>query len=56
VRQVGDACFAQLDESVERRASEPRYDEPRMRAHLDGCGACAEEAQALFSLVLDAPR
>jgi hypothetical protein len=50
-----DDCFAQLDQYVERRAREPGYDEARMRAHLDGCGACAEEAETLLSLVLDPP-
>jgi hypothetical protein len=51
-----DDCFAQLDQYVERRVSEPGYQEPRMRAHLDGCGACAEEAETLLSLLLDPPR
>lgn len=51
-----DDCFAELDEYVERRVLEPRYDEPGMRTHLEGCGACAEEAETLLSLVLDPPR
>lgn len=51
-----DDCFARLDQYVERRAREPEYDDPRMRTHLEGCGACAEEAEALFSLVVDPPR
>jgi hypothetical protein len=51
-----DDCFAQLDQYVERRVREPGYDEPRMRTHLEGCGACAEEAETLLSLVLEPPR
>jgi hypothetical protein len=51
-----DDCFAQLDQYVEQLARTPGYDEPRMRAHLAGCGACAEEADSLLSLVLDLPR
>jgi hypothetical protein len=51
-----DDCFARLDEYVERRVSEAAYEEPRMRTHLEGCGACAEEAETLLSLVLDPPR
>ena len=50
-----DDCFALLDQYVERRVLEPGYDEPRMRTHLEGCGACAEEAETLRSLVLDPP-
>ena len=51
-----DDCFAQLDRYVERLALAPAHDEPRMRTHLEGCGACAEEAETLLSLVLDPPR
>jgi hypothetical protein len=51
-----DDCFAQLDQHVERRLLRPGYDDPAMRSHLEGCGACAEEADALLSLVLDPPR
>jgi hypothetical protein len=51
-----DDCFAQLDRYVERRVREPGYKEPRMQTHLEGCGACAEEAETLLSLVLDPPR
>jgi len=51
-----DDCFAQLDQYVERLALEREYDEPRMRTHLAGCGACAEEAESLLSLILDPPR
>ena len=51
-----DDCFAQLDQYVERRVREPGYEESRMRTHLEGCGACAEEAETLLSLLLDPPR
>jgi hypothetical protein len=51
-----DDCFAHLEQYVERRLFEPGYDEPRMRTHPEGCGACAEEAETLLGLVLDPPR
>lgn len=46
-----DDCFAQLDEYVERRLTDPHYENPAMRAHLVGCGACAEEAATLQELL-----
>jgi hypothetical protein len=46
-----DACFAQLDVYVERRLADPQYDNPALQAHLDGCGACAEEAATLHELL-----
>jgi hypothetical protein len=46
-----DDCFARLDEYVERRIDDPGYDDPAMRAHLTGCGACAEEAETLTELL-----
>lgn len=46
-----DDCFAQIDQYVERRIADPRYEDPAMRAHLAGCGACAEEAAALRELL-----
>lgn len=46
-----DDCFAQLDEYVERRLLDPTYDDPAMRAHLRGCGACHEEAETLTGLL-----
>jgi hypothetical protein len=51
-----DDCFAQLDQYVERVLHEPGHVEARMRTHLEGCGACAEEAETLLSLLLDPPR
>lgn len=46
-----DDCFAQIDEYVERRIADPHYEDPAMKAHLAGCGACAEEAEALRELL-----
>ena len=46
-----DDCFAQIDQYVERRMADPHYEDPAMRAHLAGCGACAEEAAALQELL-----
>lgn len=46
-----DDCFAQIDEYVERLVDDPGYDHPAMEAHLDGCGACAEEAETLRELI-----
>jgi hypothetical protein len=46
-----DECFARLDEYTERRARDTHHDDPAMAAHLRGCGACAEEADALLELL-----
>ena len=46
-----DDCFAQLDEYVERRIARSQDEDPAMKAHLAGCGACAEEAEALRTLL-----
>lgn len=46
-----DECFARLDEYVEARLADPRHEEAAMEAHLAGCGACADEAEALLELV-----
>ena len=46
-----DDCFVRLDEYVERRSQDPQYDDRGMRAHLTGCGACAEEAETLLELL-----
>jgi hypothetical protein len=50
-----DDCFAQIDEYVERTLADPRYEDPAMKAHLAGCGACAEEAETLRELLNQAP-
>lgn len=46
-----DDCFARIDEYVEQVIADPSYDDPAMRAHLRGCGACAEEAESLRELL-----
>ena len=46
-----DDCFAQMDEYVERRLGDPHHEDPAMKAHLSGCGACAEEADTLRELL-----
>jgi hypothetical protein len=46
-----DDCFAQIDEYVERTVADPRYEDAAMKAHLAGCGACAEEAATLRELL-----
>lgn len=52
-----DDCFAQIDQYVERLLADPRDEDPAMKAHLAGCGACAEEAEALRELLnQDRPR
>ncbi|HEV7563686.1 MAG TPA: hypothetical protein VGO24_09315 [Solirubrobacterales bacterium] len=44
-----EECFAQLDRYVELALADERPDErvPGMRAHLQGCPACAEDFQSL---------
>ncbi|HET9163365.1 MAG TPA: hypothetical protein VFN89_07990 [Solirubrobacterales bacterium] len=48
-----EQCFAQLDRYVELALAGDRADEqvPGMRAHLDGCPACAEDFRSLRDLV-----
>jgi hypothetical protein len=46
-----DDCFAQLDEYTERRIADPHFEDPAMSAHLTGCSACTEEAEALQELL-----
>lgn len=49
-----EECFAQLDRYVELAlAGDARPDEqvPGMRAHLEGCPACAEDYRSLRDLV-----
>ena len=45
-----EECFEQVDGYVEAVLADPSHDDPRMRAHLRGCGACAEEARSLLEL------
>ena len=48
-----DECFEQLDVYVdaELRQVDPDAAVPGMRAHLQGCPACAEEYESLRALV-----
>ncbi len=46
-----DDCFALIDVHVERTLADPDYEDPAMRAHLAGCGACQEEADTLVDLL-----
>ena len=48
-----EECFAQLDRYVELSLSGAEADRevPGMRAHLDGCPACAEDFDSLRDLV-----
>lgn len=46
-----DDCFDRVDEYVEKVAADPAYDDVAMRTHLAGCGACAQEAEALLQLL-----
>lgn len=48
-----EECFAELDRYVELLLAEERAEErvPGMRAHLEGCPACAEDFRSLRDLV-----
>jgi len=48
-----EECFAQLDRYVELALAGDPADEkaPGMRAHLEGCPACAEDFRSLRDLV-----
>jgi hypothetical protein len=48
-----EQCFAQLDRYVELALTGALADErvPGMRAHLEGCPACAEDFRSLRDLV-----
>lgn len=50
-----DECFDRIDEYVERRLDDPRYEDVAMQTHLAGCGACADEALALQELLDQRP-
>jgi hypothetical protein len=50
-----DECFERIDQYVDARSLDPEHTDPAMHAHLRGCAACLEEAEALLELVtLDA--
>lgn len=47
-------CFELMDLYVETMLADPDTDQlPEMRVHLDGCAACAEEAESLLVLVAE---
>lgn len=46
-----DDCFDRLDVYAERLLAGPGFADAAMQAHLAGCGACAEEAEALVALL-----
>ena len=48
-----EECFEQLDRYVEMTLAGEGADErvPGMRAHLEGCPACAEDFESLRALV-----
>lgn len=48
-----EECFAQLDHYVELElaGSDAEDSVPGMRAHLDGCPACAEDHESLRALL-----
>jgi len=50
-----EECFAQLDRYAELALAGEPADErvPGMRAHLDGCPACAEDFEGLRDLLAD---
>jgi hypothetical protein len=50
-----DECFDQLDRYVELELAGDEADAaiPGMRAHLQGCSACAEDHESLCALLSD---
>jgi hypothetical protein len=46
-----DDCFKQIDTYVEAIMRDASHDDLRMRIHLVGCPACAEEADGLLFLL-----
>jgi hypothetical protein len=48
-----EACFEHLDRYVEleRAGADAEAAVPGMRAHLEGCPACAEDHEALHALL-----
>jgi hypothetical protein len=49
-----DQCFDQLDRYVELELADADADGaiPGMRAHLEGCSACAEDRDSLRALLI----
>jgi hypothetical protein len=50
-----EQCFDQLDRYVELELAGARADRqiPGMRAHLEGCPACAEDHESLLAFVAE---
>ena len=48
---TGYSNQTRIDQYVERRLGDPHYEDPAMKAHLSGCGACADEADSLRELL-----
>jgi hypothetical protein len=50
-----DECFEQLDRYVELELAGADADAatPGMRAHLEGCSACAEDHESLRALLIE---
>jgi hypothetical protein len=53
-----EGCFEQLDRYVELElaGSDAEAAVPGMRAHLEGCGACAEDRESLRAMLLSEAR
>ena len=47
-----DQCFEQLDRYVELELTDADAAVPGMRAHLEGCSACAEDCESLRALLI----
>jgi hypothetical protein len=52
-----ERCFDELDRDVELELAGADADAavPRMRAHLEGCSACAEDHESLRALLTERP-
>jgi hypothetical protein len=52
-----EQCFAELDRYVELELGHADADRhvPGMRAHLEGCPACAEDHESLLAIVAEGP-
>lgn len=52
-----EGCFEELDRYVDlaRTGADAELEFPGMRAHLEGCPACAEDFESLRALVDEEP-
>ena len=48
---TGEQCFDELDRYVELAGGPADEQVPGMRAHLEGCPACAEDHDSLLAFV-----